>query len=349
MNIGFDIAFKQSGSKDRGIGRYSQSLIDSIMNLNNEHQYYFFSPNYIRTKMDLKNRIQRFIAHYKIDFFLITSPFDYSVPLEKEWFGDTRVGVIFYDTIPLIYPKVYLPSPVLTKGYQSILDFIACCDIVYAISETTKQDAISYGGINPNIIKVVYGGLDSEFKVIEPNPIAKVAEKYKIAKPYLLYTGGSDFRKNIPRLIEAFSHANNELNNHYELVITGSVSQYTFSMSKMKNLIFTGYVSNEDLVELYNGATLFVFLSLYEGLGLPVLEAMACGTPVLTSNTSSLEEIGRDVAYLVDPYNSDQIARGMVYLLSNPSILDELKKRGLNHVKLFKWDEVGRKVLAEYN
>jgi glycosyltransferase involved in cell wall biosynthesis len=348
MNIAFDIAFKQSASKDRGIGRYSQNMINGIMNVNQENQYYFFSPDYVRTQMELKDRIQRFIAHYKIDIFQITSPFDYFFPLDREWFGDTRVGVIFYDAIPLIYPEVYLPSPMLEKRYKNMLEFIATCDIIYAISETTKKDGIHYGGMDEKKIKVIYGGLDPEFKMIHPNPFPKVAHKFKISKPYVLYTGGTDFRKNIPRLIEAFSYANSDLDYKFELVITGTFSPATLSMFNVKNIIFTGYVSNEDLVDLYNGATLFAFPSLYEGLGLPVLESMACGTPVLTSNTSSLAEIGKDAAYLVDPYSIDQIARGMAYLLRNVDILEELKKRGLNRVKSFQWDKVGRRILEEY-
>lgn len=348
MNIAFDLAFKQSASKDRGIGRYSRNMIETIMNLNKEHQYYFFTPNYIRSKLELKERIQGFIAQHKIDIFQITSPFDYFFSLEREWFGDTKVAVIFYDTIPLIYPEVYLPSPMLVKRYKNMLDFIASCDIIYAISETTKNDAITYGGMDGNKIKVVYGGLDPEFRIIQDKSFSGVSLKFKISKPYVLYTGGGDFRKNIPRLVEAFVHANRELNNNFELVVTGNFPPGILSMNNMKDVIFTGYVSNEDLVELYNEAILFAFPSLYEGLGLPVLEAMACGTPVLTSNTSSLAEIGKDAAYLVDPYNIDQIARGIVYLLRNDHILEEFKKRGLNCIKSFQWSHVGRKILEEY-
>lgn len=352
MNIAFDMAFSKTGSNKRGIGRYSNNMIHSIMNIKKGNQYFFFSPENVHSKYDLKIRIQQFIGYYKIDLFHITSPFDYLFEMEKEWFGPTKVAVTLYDVIPLVFPDKYLPSIFQELRYKRILDFIQTCDVIFAISETTKQDAVKYVGIDKNKMKVISGGIDAQFRILNSfNPL-DVYRKFNISKPYLLYTGGTDYRKNISRLIEAFAKANVQLDYRYQLVTTGvsnplSQKDLHYQLT-LDHLIQTGYVSNEDLISLYNGATLFVFPSLYEGFGLPVLEAMACGTPVLTSNSTSLSEISKDAAYLVDPLNVEQMARSMVYLLQNPNILEEYRKRGLKHVVHFTWEEVGKRVCEEY-
>jgi glycosyltransferase involved in cell wall biosynthesis len=348
MNISFDLVYTQTASNQRGIGRYASNLIEAIKKIDKKNSHYFFKPQLICSEMDFKNQVQYFIWKHKIDVFHIMSPFDYWFNLKKEWFLNVKVAVIFYDAIPWIYPEVYFLNPFFKMKYNNILEFIKTCDMIFTISETSKRDGVTYGGFAPEKVKVIYGGLDPQFKVIQPFSLKMVTEKFKITKPYIFYTGGMDFRKNIPRLVEAFKQANRELNHKYQLVISGTVNPQTFSLLQEQDVIYTGYVSNEDLVKLYNGAVLFVFPSLYEGLGFPVLEAMACGTPVLTSNTSSLVEIGKDVAYLVNPYDVDEIAKGMVYLLSNEVILDELRKRGLKHVQSFQWDVVAKKVVERY-
>ena len=158
-------------------------------------------------------------------------------------------------------------------------------------------------------------------------------------------------------MIQAFSLVNKSLNHKYQLVIVSFIideaRQLILNIAKnlgiSNDVCITGYIPNEDLIALYQSAELFAFPSLYEGFGLPVLEAMACGTPVLTSNTSSLGEITANAAYQVNPFSLDEITNGLLNILENPSIKKWYKEKGLQHVANFTWEKVGREVLKGYS
>jgi glycosyltransferase involved in cell wall biosynthesis len=359
VNIAFDMLFAISESNDRGIGRYSRNMIDSIRN-DQSHFYYYFYPEIHLGTDHLKTQLQEFLVQNSIDIYHVTSPFDWylhnHVILSKEWFGKTKLAVTLYDIIPLIYSGVYLTDINLIESYLKILDFVKSCDFIFAISETTKRDAVHYVGMDPNKITVISGGIEEQFKVIRSFDRSDVHERYGIIKPYIMCTGGIDFRKNLNRLIEAFGQANRQLELKYQLVIvcraTELEKQYLRHIATnagvSDSLILTGFVSDDDLVKLYNSAELFVFPSLYEGLGLPVLEAMSCGVPVLTSNTSSLDEVSGDAAYKVNPESIDDIAEGIVYLMKRSDLREEYRRKGLKHAAYFQWEKVGRKVLDAY-
>ncbi|KAF0200469.1 MAG: group 1 glycosyl transferase, partial [bacterium] len=201
-------------------------------------------------------------------------------------------------------------------------------------------------------IKVILGGVDSKFKKY---PNVKPSPRFKITKPYAIYTGGDDFRKNLHAIVYAFGKANSLLLSKYQLVIVGDIynKEKLFQLAAKaslakENLIITGYVSDDDLVKLYNAAELFIYPSLYEGLGLPVLEAMACEVPVLTANTSSLHEITGDAAYKVNPASLAEIVHGLTVLLSQPTIRNLYRIKGLEQAKKFQWLNVAQSVIEEY-
>ncbi|HTP09048.1 MAG TPA: glycosyltransferase family 1 protein, partial [Anaerolineae bacterium] len=206
-----------------------------------------------------------------------------------------------------------------------------------ADSVATKRDLIDKYHANPDKITVAYPGLDPSIKrVDEPTEIARVKAKYHIAGEYLLYLGTIQPRKNLQRLIDAFCQlpaANRQL------LLAGKPGWYSEQLLQHANdrVKFIGYIDALDKNALLSGATAFVFPSLYEGFGFPVLEALACGVPVLCSNTSSLPEVAGDAAVLIDPLEVDDITRGLNSITSNEGLRKKLIERGHQQAQKFTW------------
>lgn len=361
MNIAFDMTFAGTPSKERGIGFYCTQLLKSIQLLDQENRYFFFQAESFSTKEDLGRQLSYFIKKNQIDIYHILSPFDYdyhyhyheNFSIEKEWFGNAKLAVTLYDIIPFMFQNQYLPLPEIKKRYMKTLDFVKSCDIIFAISDTTKQDAIKNLKIDSDKIQVIYGGIHDHFTNRKQ---LVTTTRNNIEKPYILYVGGSDYRKNLERLIESFGKLNQKSPGKRYLIIAGPIPEehkFFLKLNAQKSnvvddVIFTGYVSDEELVKLYKGADLFAFPSLYEGFGLPILEAMACGVPVLTSSSSSLKEIAGSAAFLVNPESVSEIAEGMNYIVDNENVRIFFIKRGFERVEHFQWTKVAKKVLEGY-
>lgn len=358
MNIAFDMTFSQNISNQRGIGRYAKSLLEHIIQQNEDNSFFYFYPDLSGSPENLREQLHEFIRQNKIELFHILSPFEWTnyAMMNKEWYGKTKVAVTLFDIIPLLYEHIYLTDPHYHNFYHTILHFVNSCDLIFAISETTKRDAIHHVAMDENKIHVIMAGLDKQFTVIPDWDQAELNSRYGIKKPYVMCTSGMDFRKNTTRLIEGFAKANLALHFSYQLVLCCNVSpsdilnlrEVAQRAGAADDLVITGYVPDSDLVKLYNGASLFAFPSLYEGFGLPVLEAMACGVPVLTSNTSSLAEISGDAAYLVNPQNADEIGAGIYTMLTKLDMQTDYRKKGFVQADKFIWSDVGRKVLDGY-
>lgn len=192
------------------------------------------------------------------------------------------------------------------------------------------------------------------FRPMEMVEVDPILQKYGIVRPYILYVGALESRKNLPRLLEAYAQLR-QWSTKWRLVIVGA-RKWKFSpifetvqrLGLEPHVTFTGYVADEHLPALYAGADLFAFPSLYEGFGLPVLEAMACGTPVVTSNTSSLPEVAGDAAILVDPNSVGQIAEAMRSVLSQPTLAAELIEKGPARSGLFTWERTAQETIDVY-
>jgi glycosyltransferase involved in cell wall biosynthesis len=226
---------------------------------------------------------------------------------------------------------------------------------VIAISRATRADLVRCYGIAPEKISVVYHGVAPEFRpVSDQQRIAAARERYGIAPaPYLLYIGTVQPRKNLARLIDAFAQVAKESAALLQLVIAGKQGWLTQAIERRahehgiaEQVCFTGYVADADLPALLSGALAFVFPSLYEGFGMPVLEAMACGVPVLTSTTSSLPEVAGDAALLVDPHDTQAIAQGITRLVADAALREQLRQRGYEHVAAFTWDRCALETLG---
>ncbi len=225
---------------------------------------------------------------------------------------------------------------------------------IVADSLATKQDLIDFYGANPHRISVVYLGRDESLAPLtDLQRIAQIKARYNISGDYLLYLGTLHPRKNLVRLIDAFHQATESLQKReLKLVIAGKQGWlYNPILQKVRQLnltgqvIFPGYVAEEDKPGLLSGALAYVFPSLYEGFGLPVLEAMACRVPVLTSNCSSLPEVAGQAAVLIDPHRTDEIAAGLIRLIDDPELRHQLVEQGHRHVKTFSWQEAASQVL----
>jgi glycosyltransferase involved in cell wall biosynthesis len=237
-----------------------------------------------------------------------------------------RSVVTVHDLGYLYFPEAHPPRQ---RWYldRSTRWHTATAAHLLADSEATKRDLVDKYHADPDKITVAYPGLDPSIKRVEdPNEIARVKAKYDIDGDYLLYVGTIQPRKNLARLIAAFASCNL----HAALVLAGKQGWYADELLKQANdrVKFVGYVEASDKNALLSGATAFVFPSLYEGFGFPVLEAMACGVPVLCSNTSSLPEVGGDAAVLVNPLEVDDIARGLQEITTNEDLRRTLIGRG---------------------
>ncbi len=225
---------------------------------------------------------------------------------------------------------------------------------IIAISEATKCDLQRYYGIPDGKISVIYLGVHPRFKPVADQAVLhQVMQRYGILPPYLLFVSTIQPRKNIVRLIEAFARARATINDRVILVLAGKrgwlvdqIERHAAELGIANAVRFTGYVADQDLPALLSGALAYIMPSLYEGFGMTVLEAQACGTPVLASNVSSLPEVTGDAALLVDPYNVDSIADGIVRLVQDEALRADLRKRGLQHVAGWTWERTARQTLA---
>jgi glycosyltransferase involved in cell wall biosynthesis len=264
--------------------------------------------------------------------------------------------VTIHDCIHLMFPQ-YLPNRwSLAYARTSITLAARRSTRVLTVSESSKRDILRYVDIPPGKIDVIYNAYDERFRD-EPNEeaVARVRERFQLQDQFVLYAGNVKPHKNLERLIEAFHLVRSRGLDHLKLVLIGDeISKYTALRRAVhrhqlhKYVRFLGFLPLDTLAVLYRLAGVFVFPSLYEGFGLPPLEAMASGTPVVTSNVSSLPEVAGDAAVLVDPYNASAIADGIYRVLTDDSLRQDLKRRGLERATQFSWESSVRRVREIY-
>jgi len=302
--------------------------------------------------------VQQYVKKNAIDIFYITSPFERSIPTyQKAWFKNTSVVITVYDIIPFIMQERYLPREEDKAWYLERVEMLRWADRLLAISQSVKDDLIRYLDFDGENIDVIWGAADSMFqkKEISRAERQKVMRKFRIDCPYILCTGGDDERKNIAGLIRAFGRLPQNLREMYQLVVVcklqpTSAKRYmelAKSLDISDRIILTNYVTDEELVQLYNLSEIVAFPSLYEGFGLPVVEAWACGKPVLTSSTSSLGQITGNAAIQVDPASVEDIARGLEAALTTCN-LPELAQLGMQRLKDFQWSNVARETVRVF-
>lgn len=259
-----------------------------------------------------------------------------------------KVGAFIYDLVWKYYPHT------MDKSYKikmvALLKYnINKIDFFFAISESTKNNSLKLKEFkNKNIYTIPLGINSSIYKIASNKSIATVKYKYGIDKRYILSIGTIEPRKNLETLLRAFSR----INKKYILVLVGKqgwVSKKFFDLFDELNIkdhiIMTGYVPTDDIGPLYSGAEVFVYPSLYEGFGLPVLEAMQCGCPVIAANTSSIPEIAGNAAILIDPTDIESLVRAITTVITKPSLRKKLKQNGFKQAKNFSWQKTAYQFL----
>jgi alpha-1,3-rhamnosyl/mannosyltransferase len=261
----------------------------------------------------------------------------------------------YYDLIPIRYPQYFGRAQPLIYRLTSLLA-LRTARLTLAISESTRRDLIDTFHTDPARVRVVPLAADERMQPAAAEQIDAVRRRYRLREKYVLYVGANKPHKNLVRLVEAWSQVR-ERKPHDEarLVIAGHWDErYPEAKRRCEELglgdgvVFAGPVAEADLPALYSGALVFVFPSLYEGFGLPVLEAMACGTPVVCSNTSSLPEVAGSAAVLVNPTNVAALADAALGLLDDGARRLELRERGLAQAARFSWRETARQTAQGY-
>lgn len=257
----------------------------------------------------------------------------------------TRVPVVvtIYDIIPILYPELFprRGAIVLSTYFRLMRPFVR---MAIVISETTKRDVQQHLHMPAERIAVTPLGVNPVFQPQSQTTIASVHERLGIRWPYLLCVGNIEPRKNIARLIEAFAIIHRHGWPHHLIVVgkggplSGPIYYAAVALGLADFVHFTGFIDNHDLAALYAGADAFIYPSLYEGFGLPVIEAMACGCPVITSDVASLPEVGGEAALYANPYDVANIATAIEQVLAAPAYADSLRHCGIRHAQQFTWE-----------
>lgn len=259
-----------------------------------------------------------------------------------------------HDVIFKFFPEYHLP---LNRWFltNALPHFLRRADAIIAVSECTKRDAMKFYNLAPEKITVIYEGVNPALRRVDDrNRLAEIRARYAKNQPYLLFVSTIEPRKNIPALVDALKILRARGFTQRLLIVgrKGWLYQPIFDHVKqtgMSDVVdFLDFVPDADLSALLSACDAFVFPSLYEGFGLPPLEAMACGAPVICSNTSSLPEVVGDAALLIDPRDPSDIANAIARVLTDQHLRDELRAKGFAQAAKFSWERAARETLAVY-
>jgi len=360
--------------RDFGIGTYIRSLVHALSKIDATNRYTLVSgPSEVRTLSGLPENFHQsvyarsdsdFSNNLLFPFFLRSlSPDLVHIPLNRVPLAMLNPYIVtIHDMANLFYGEEEVSKLRMQLRQYRFRRGLARARRIIAVSDATRRDVENRMGIPPSRIRRVYNAPDPGFLSGAPSAEARqrIVERYQINYPFLLYAGNIRRHKNVPRLVEAFAVLREQLASHavYRelrlLIIGDTISQFpavrqAVIKSKMEHVVrFLGFVPFDTLRCFYEMALAFVFPSRYEGFGLPPLEAMACGTPVVTSNVSSLPEVVGDAAVLVNPENVFDIARGIRDVLLDDRLREELVRRGRLQAQRFSWERTAREVLEIY-
>ena len=362
--------------RDFGIGTYIRSLVQALSVIDTTNRYTLVSgPGDVRALDGLPENFSTSIYSRKDDshldnvlfpmFLRGLSPDLVHIPLNRVPLLMIQPYVVTVHDLANLFFELEEYSQLRMQFRRArLIRGLVRASRVIAVSEATRRDVEKVAGVAPHRMRLVYNAPDPGF-LAEDGPDAaeerrRIMERYQIQYPFLLYAGNIRRHKNVPRLVEAFAVVREQLANHpvyrdLRLVIIGdTLSQFpavrqTVIRSRVEHMVrFLGFVPFETLRCFYQSAAAFVFPSRYEGFGLPPLEAMACGAPVVTSNVSSLPEVVGDAAVLVNPENVFDIVRGIRDVLLDEQLRADLIRRGREQASRFSWSRTARQVLEIY-
>jgi glycosyltransferase involved in cell wall biosynthesis len=358
MLIGID-ASRAARTERTGTEAYSFHLIRAMLEAAPHHRFRLYSDRALPREMAVSNAEPRVMpfprlwTHARLALEMLTRPPDVLfVPAHVVPLVHPRTVVTVHDLGYLYFPQAHPRSARLYLDGSTRWSVQVAAHVV-ADSQATKRDLSRRYGVPLGKITVAYPGCDDSLHPVrEPFAIESVKRLYGITGDYLLHIGTLQPRKNLVRLIQAFAIFKSQISN-LKLVLAGSKGWlYDDILAEVEQLgleshvLFPGRVIEEDKAALISGAAAFVFPSLYEGFGLPVVEAMQCGTPVICSNTSSLPEVAGDAALLIDPLDVDALAEAMARLVVNAALRQALVERGYIQAQRFSWQACAARVLS---
>ncbi len=369
MDIGIVSSFIDEYSG--GIGVYTHQLVKNLNQMDNENKYHLI--HYSKGNHEIysqnneiiipKNRFVRGWGSYmfwryftlpwglkKYNLDVLHDPYELGPFTFNQSF---RKVITVHDLTPLLFPNLFKRGDVMLHRLL-LKKTVDRADKIITVSYNSQKDIVERLNVPEENIEVIYNGKDEKFRPLNSAKISEIREKYGLPSRFIMSVGGLHPIKNIPRMLEAYYLARKDGLKHKLVMVGGAVDGAgeifkTLDVLGLKdNVIFTGVVPDDDLVGLYNAADLFLYPCLYAGFGLPPLEAMACGTPVITSFNSSLPEIVGDAAKLIDPYNPKKLADVINEILSDDKMMKTLIKKGLKRSYMFNWRNTAYKTLKVY-
>ncbi|MHA1380624.1 MAG: glycosyltransferase family 4 protein [Candidatus Helarchaeota archaeon] len=370
MNIAIDLT--SIPNQKTGVGKYATALVDALGKFDNENHYWIFVKKNQVNEFNPKKKNFHIIEcsnllnlkvfrvlweQFLLPFIVLIKKIDilHSIHYTTPFLFSLRRIITFHDMTFFILPKKHT----LLKRifFKLIIPFSAKrADRIISVSESTKKDIESILKVSGRKIDVVYEIIDSIYRPIEKkNLILEIKKKYGIYNNFILYVGTLEPRKNVSGLIRAYHNLVLSRNIVQDLVIIGKKGwgyEEIFKTVKDLNLgdrvVFTGYVPDSELVYFYNAAEIFIYPSFYEGFGIPPLEALACGTPTISSNISSMPEVVGDAGILIDPSNTKELSQMIFKLLSSKNLRENFRKKGLERAKEFSSERMAKKTIDSY-
>lgn len=371
MNIGFDA--KRAFLNQSGLGNYSRMIIKSLLKFYPENHYSIFTTK--KNKTDFSNFISEqknasiilprkfldknlnsrwrsygitpLLSENKIDVYHGLSN---ELPFNINKFKGKKIATM-HDLIFLRYPKLYpfIDRKTYTKKFQSACEL---ADIIVSVSEQTKKDIVEFYSVNPEKIKVIYQSCAEVFyKEITKDKIENVKAKYKLPEKYLLYVGTIEKRKNLLTIIKAMTQLKD-----ISLVVIGKKKEYFKKIQEFisqnnlnSRILFPENVPNEDLPAIYNSAEIFIYPSLFEGFGIPIIEALTCKTPVITTKGGCFSEAGGPNSIYIDPLNHEQLSEEIIKLTSSTELKKIIALRGFEYSKKFLPKTIASQMMELYS
>lgn len=375
FRFSLDIRPMQMNSRYQGTGVYCYNLVRNLMRLDGQNQYLLFQrhrtpwselsypPNFralpVRRIFDQDQRWMPVLDQVLTPLDLLRARPDlhhaFSIYYDCFWLP-CPVIVSILDVIPLVLPEHYLQSGI---RHRMLYRFARRADHILTLSEHSRRDIHRYLKISLERITVTGAAADPIFRPLKDvSKTGEVLRKYGVEPPYVLFVGGftkKDPRKKVLQLVEAYHALRTEGFDRYRLVLAGKLGDYSDVLKRemarsgtQEGVVFTDYVEDCDLPHLYCGASCFVFPSVYEGFGLPPLEAISCGTPTIAYRNSSIPEVLGDAAILLDGTDTRELVDAMRAVLTQPGLVDGLREKGLRQARTFTWEASARKTLEVY-
>ena len=349
-----------------GVGQYVYRLLNELFKIDSTNTYKIygflfagkkFAAPYKNLQQNVSYRLIRYLpskVHNVVSRRLAVPPVDLLTAYKPDvaiYTNFVRAPLVFGGkTITFVYDISFVTHRQFSNEKNSRLlnsqvpITVKKSDIIVTISENAKKEIVKYYGVDARKIRIVYPAVDHDvFKKRNSVEVDTVRKKFNLAKKYILYTGTIEPRKNIVGIVDGYCALTKKIRDEYQLVLAGGKGwkdteiNRSLELAKNENILLTGYVDDGDLPGLYSGAALFVYPSFYEGFGMPPLEAMACGVPVITSDNSSLPEVVGDAGITISAEDTEALTLNMQKVLTNKELAAKMRKAGLIQAKKFSW------------